>query len=146
MNWKRHLHSAVAFVAGVTIAGTAALSQSEWEKISAVTEILLPRQQEGREIAKGDTVFATYDTDLQDLPTLVAETSEPGRYQAIALEGGAKDFVVLDTRLGIARRFTEDGTVLVYSARVPNHAIVQTIRKHDAFETTTQRQIRVRTP
>jgi len=146
MNWKRHLYSAAAFVVGFSIAGTAAMSQTAWDKVSAVTEILLPRQQEGREIAKGDTVFATYDTELQDLPPLVPETTEVGRYQTIALEGAAKDFVVLDTRLGIARRYTEEGTVLVYSARVPNHAIVQTVRKHDAFESTTRREIRTKQP
>lgn len=147
MKWTRPTHAvAGAFVAGILLAGGVAHSQGALERLTAISELLLPRMQEGREITNGDTAFATYDTDLQDLPVLVPESGEAGRYQAIAL-GDSKEFVILDTRLGLARRFSEDGsTVVVYSARVPNHAITQAVRRHDAFESTTRREIRTKQP
>ncbi len=144
---RRHAGMAAAFVAGIVVAGTAAYTQEEWTRLPAVMETLLPRQQEAREIVRGDIVFATAETDLQDLPLLVAPegSNTPGRYQAVALDG-IPEFVVLDTQTGLARRFTDAGSVLVYSSHVPNHVLEQGIRKHDAFESVTRRELRTRQP
>ncbi len=144
---RRHVGLAAAFVGGLLVAGTAAYTQDEWTKIPAVVERLLPRQQEAREIVRGDVMFATRDSDLQDLPLLVPPNgaNAPGRFQAVALDG-APEFVILGTQTGIARRFTEGDNVVVYSSHVPNHVLRNKIRAHDAFETLTRLELRTRQP
>ncbi|MBX3727633.1 MAG: hypothetical protein KF858_00480 [Candidatus Sumerlaeia bacterium] len=105
----------------------------------SVEKVLFPRRQEGVRIVGSGTTLAPRRTDAEDLLPLVdvAETQE-NRYQALML-GSDGDFMVLDSRTGVARAFRtvelENGQrqvqrVELYNAKVPNHIIEAPVRRH----------------
>lgn len=113
-------------VAGIGTSTSAFRSRS-------VEDINFPRRQSGITLVGDATTLATTSTRLEDLPRLVERgETDAGRFEVIPFGTSNEEFLLLDTRTGLVRRF--DGTtVTLYSSTVPNHIITAPIQRHSAF-------------
>lgn len=99
----------------------------------SVEDINFPRRQSGITIVGDSTTLATTSTRLEDLPRLVERgETDTRRFEVIPFGTSNEEFLLLDTRSGLVRRYTGN-SVTIYSATVPNHTIRAPIQRHSAF-------------
>ncbi|MGF1571902.1 MAG: hypothetical protein ACFCU1_02405 [Sumerlaeia bacterium] len=101
-----------------------------------ITQVFFSGNKEGINLKNADVTLIETDTKLIDLPVFAlgdANKEANGRYQALSL-GDGRDFLVLDTRTGLANAYYDSGKVQVFNSLVPNHLLESSIKRHQLGE------------